>query len=407
MSDRAILHVDMDAFYASIEIRDDPTLRGKPVIVGGLPESRGVVAAASYEVRKYGVHSAMSSYRARKLCPHAIFVPGRMSHYADVSKQIFAILRSYTPLVEPLSIDEAFLDVSGSRNLFGTAVDIGRTIKKRIRTETELTASVGVAPNKFLAKLASDLEKPDGLVVVKADTAAALLAKLPVGKIWGIGKVAQKSLETIGVRTVREMLDCPRERLDGVFGSNTGRLLELARGIDERPVVVGEAAKSIGAETTFAKDISDEADLRIYLTTLMARVARRLRQSGYRTQTVQLKARYADFKTVTRAVTLPEPTTSTEVLQNAVRNLFEFRLGRKGRALRLIGASVSNLTSPVDTEPMLFPDGKLERQGKLDTVVDALQDKYGSKTIWRGPQRMADDVSRFTRDETAIESEED
>ncbi|MCZ6767169.1 MAG: DNA polymerase IV [bacterium] len=407
MSDRAILHVDMDAFYASIEIRDDPTLRGKPVIVGGLPESRGVVAAASYEVRKYGIHSAMSSYRARKLCPHAIFVPGRMSHYADVSKQIFAILRSYTPLVEPLSIDEAFLDVSGSRNLFGTAVDIGRAIKKRIRTETELTASVGVAPNKFLAKLASDLEKPDGLVVVKADRAAALLADLPVGKIWGIGKVAQKSLETIGVRTVREMLDCPRERLNGVFGSNTGRLLELARGIDERPVVVGEAAKSIGAETTFAKDISDEADLRIYLTTLMARVARRLRKSGYRTQTVQLKARYADFKTVTRAVTLPEPTTSTEVLQNAVRNLFEYRLGRKGRALRLIGTSVSNLTSPVGSEPMLFQDEKLERQGKLDTVVDALQDKYGSKTIWRGPQRMADDVSRFTRKETVSDSEED
>lgn len=407
MSDRAILHVDMDAFYASIEIRDDPTLRGKPVIVGGLPESRGVVAAASYEVRKYGVHSAMSSYRARKLCPNAIFVSGRMSHYADVSKQIFAILRSYTPLVEPLSIDEAFLDVSGSRNLFGTAVDIGRAIKKRIRTETELTASVGVAPNKFLAKLASDLEKPDGLVVVKADRAAALLAELPVGKIWGIGKVAQKSLETIGVRTVREMLNCPRERLDGVFGSNTGRLLELAQGIDERPVVVGEAAKSIGAETTFAKDISDKADLRIYLTTLMARVARRLRKSGYRAQTVQLKARYADFKTVTRAVTLPEPTTSTEVLQNVVRDLFEVRLGRKGRALRLIGTSVSNLTSPVGAEPMLFPDGKLERHGKIDTVVDALQDKYGSKTIWRGPRRMADDVSRFTRKETASESEED
>lgn len=406
MSDRAILHVDMDAFYASIEIRDDPTLRGKPVIVGGLPESRGVVAAASYEVRKYGVHSAMSSYRARKLCPHAIFVPGRMSHYADVSKQIFAILRSYTPLVEPLSIDEAFLDVSGSRNLFGSAVDIGRAIKKRIRTETELTASVGVAPNKFLAKLASDMEKPDGLVVVKADRAAALLADLPVGKIWGIGKVAQKSLDAIGVRTVREMLDCPRERLDGVFGSSTGRLLELAQGIDERPVVVGEAAKSIGAETTFAKDISDEADLRIYLTTLMARVARRLRKSGYRTQTVQLKARYADFKTVTRAVTLPEPTTSTEVLQNAVRNLFECRLGRKGRALRLIGTSVSSLTSAVDSEPMLFPDGKLERQEKLDTVVDSLQDKYGSKTIWRGPRRMADDVSRFTRKETASETEE-
>lgn len=407
MSDRAILHVDMDAFYASIEIRDDPALRGKPVIVGGPPESRGVVAAASYEVRKYGVHSAMSSYRAKKLCPHAIFVSGRMSHYADVSRQIFAILRSYTPLVEPLSIDEAFLDVSGSRNLFGTEVDIGRAIKKRIRTETKLTASVGVAPNKFLAKLASDLEKPDGLVVVKADRAAALLADLPVGKIWGIGKVAQKSLETIGVRTVREMLDCPRERLDGVFGSNTGRLLELARGIDERPVVVGEAAKSIGAETTFAKDISDEADLRIYLTTLMARVARRLRKSGYRTQTVQLKARYADFKTVTRAVTLPEPTTSTEVLQNAVRDLFEYRLGRKGRALRLIGTSVSNLTSPVDSELMLFHDGKLERQGNLDTVVDALQDKYGSKTIWRGPQRMADDVSRFTRKETASDSDED
>jgi len=407
MSDRAILHVDMDAFYASIEVRDDPSLRGKPVIVGGSPEKRGVVAAASYEVRKYGVHSAMSSYRAKKLCPEAIFVSGRMSHYADVSKEIFAILRSYTPLVEPLSIDEAFLDVSGSRKLFGTPVDIGKAIKKRICEETKLTASIGVAPNKFLAKLASDLDKPNGFIIIKADEAAELLAGLPVGKIWGIGKVSQKSLRNIGVLTVGDMLKCPRERLEGVFGSNTGRLLELAQGIDERPVVVGEGAKSIGAETTFAKDISDETDLRTYIATLMARVARRLRKSGYRAQTVQLKARYADFKTVTRAVTLAEPTTSTKVLQDTVRDLFEHRLGRKGRALRLIGTSVSNLTSPIDAEPSLFQDLKSDRQGTLDTVVDALQDKYGSKTIWRGQRRMADDVSRFTRKESAEETNED
>ena len=384
MSDRSILHVDMDAFYASVEILENPELKGKPVIVGGVPESRGVVAAASYEVRKFGVHSAMSSYRALKLCPHAIILPPRMGHYATFSKKIFAILKSYTPIVEPISIDEAFLDVTGSRRLFGTAVEIGRSIKKRVRDETGLTASVGVAPNKFLAKLASDLEKPDGFVVIERKRAVSLLAGLAVSKLWGIGKVTQKTLAHEGITTVRELLALSPKKLESIVGSCGPRLRELARGIDERPVVVGELSKSIGAETTFAKDIENEEELRKQLRILTERVAKRLRKEGYRAHTIHIKARYPDFKTVTRAATLPGATASSRSLQDVTWELFAQRLGRKGRPLRLLGVSASALIRPNELEPELFPDGKEKQREKVDRVLDDLQSKFGSKTIWRG-----------------------
>jgi DNA polymerase-4 len=384
---RAILHVDMDAFYASIEILENPELAGKPVIVGGTPEGRGVVAAASYEVRRYGVHSAMSSYRALQLCPNAIIIPPRMSHYAEISKRISAIFREYTPLVEPISIDEAFLDVTASRALFGPATDIGRTIKRRIRAETGLTASVGVAPNKFLAKLASDLEKPDGFVVIKPGQASALLAELPVYRLWGVGKVTERELAKHGVFKIKELLATPLDRLETIVGSTARRLRELAQGIDDRPVVVGEESKSIGAETTFPVDIADAEALRDHADVLAERVARRLRKEGYRAHTVNLKARYADFTTVTRAVTLPESTASTQIIRTEARDLLETRLERGDRALRLLGVSVSNLVRPAIQEPELFADTEREQREKIDHLLDALQSKYGREKIWRGKAR--------------------
>ena len=393
---RAILHVDMDAFYASIEALENPDLRGKPVIVGGPAEKRGVVAAASYEVRKYGVHSAMSSYRAKKLCPHAIFLPPRMSHYVTYSKKVFSIFREYTPLVEPISIDEAFLDVTDSRTLFGSATHIGRTIKQRVHDETGLTASVGVAPNKFLAKLASDLEKPDGFVVIRPGEAAARLADLPVGKMWGIGKVSQKELAKQGVHKIRDLLTMPLPKLESIVGSHARRLRELAQGVDERPVVVGEAAKSIGSETTFEKDISESDELRRLLDTLTTWVAKRLRSEGYRTHTLHIKARYPDFTTVTRAVTMPASTAATRTLIETARELFERRLERNGSPLRLLGVYASNLVRPAEGEPELFPDREREREERVDHLLDELQTRFGSTAIWRGhkgPLRT-DDASR-------------
>ncbi len=392
MSQRAILHVDMDAFYASVEMRDDPSLAGKPVVVGGTPEGRGVVAAASYEARKYGIHSAMSAYRARTLCPEAVFLRPRMSYYASVSKEIFAIFGEYTPLVEPISIDEAFLDVTGSEGLFGPAATIGRAIKQRIRDELHLTASVGVAPNKFLAKLASDLEKPDGFVVITAGEAAARLAPLPVGKLWGVGKVTQKTLAAHGIKTIQNLLDFPHERLEKLVGSNAGRLRDLARGIDDRPVVVDEESKSIGAETTFSEDIEDTAALLGHLNSLVDRVAARLRQEGFLARTIQLKARYPDFQTVTRALTLSTATATTQTIREAARTLFEERLDRRGRPLRLIGVSASHLVRFKTEQPVLFGNKKEDDREKVDHLIDALQKKFGKNTIFRGPPPPKDET---------------
>ena len=384
MSERAILHVDMDAFYASVEILDNPELKGKPVVVGATADARGVVMAASYEVREFGVHSAMSAYRAKQLCPHAIFVPPRMHRYAEESKKIFRIFHEYTPLVEPLSIDEAFLDVTGCQNLFGPAVDIARTIKSRIKDEHGLTASIGVAPNKFLAKLGSDMEKPDGFVVLTPQNAAARIADLPVGKLWGVGKVAQKKFAAHGINFVRDIIEMPLERLEGVVGSWAPKLRELAQGIDERPVVRGGGSKSVGAESTFSEDIADPAELRHRVDKLSQRVAKRMRAEGYRASTINLKARFANFTTVTRAKTLPEPTSSSQVIRDTARELLEQRLDRGGRAMRLLGVSCSNLSRAEEAEMELFVDKKKTDQEKLDGLMDELQDKYGDKSIRRG-----------------------
>jgi len=386
-AERAIIHVDMDAFYASVEVMDDPSLAGRPVIVGGTPEGRGVVSAASYEARVFGVHSAMSAYRAKKLCPDGVFIMPRMSRYVELSRQIRVIFDQYTPLVEPISLDEAFLDVTGSLKLFGPAVEIGRTIKQRIRDEVGLVASVGVAPNKYLAKLASDLEKPDGFVVISREDVRERLAGLPVSRLWGVGKQTQKMLAKMQIHEFRDITATPIEELELRIGVLARRLHNLALGIDNRPVVADHEAKSISNERTFATDIAGADELRDIADALSERVARRMRKAGLLAQTVQIKARYPDFTTVTRAVTLPDPTEESQEIRDAVRDLLENRLERKGRPLRLLGVGVSNFVHPEDEVGELFADAGRTRKKRVDHLMDELQDRFGADVIHRGRGR--------------------
>ncbi|HXV15007.1 MAG TPA: DNA polymerase IV [Candidatus Krumholzibacteria bacterium] len=387
---RAIIHVDMDAFYASVEVMDDPALAGRPVIVGGTRESRGVVSAASYQARVFGVRSAMSTARAERLCPHGVFIAPRMDRYAEISHDIRLILDAYTPLVEPISIDEAFLDVTGSQALFGTGPEIGRAIKRRIRDEIGLVASVGVAPNKYLAKLASDLEKPDGFVVITQEEAEARLAPLPVWRLWGVGKKTEEAFAKAGLRTIADVTRAPDALLEQLTGSYAPRLKQLARGIDDRPVVPDADAKSIGAENTFARDIADGGALRAELDALSERVARRARADDVVGFTVNLKARYADFTTVTRAKTLPDATADSVVIRDVARDLLEKKLDRQGRALRLLGVSLSNLARAEETSLDLFESNlraPATRNRTLDAVMDSLRARFGSSAVRRGTKR--------------------
>ena len=390
MTDRAILHVDMDAFYASVEILDDPSLAGRPVIVGGSAEGRGVVSAASYEARKFGVHSAMPAAQAVKRCPDGVFVRPRMARYVEISERIFAVFRDFTPLVEPLSVDEAFLDVTGCRRLFGGAEDIGWAIKRRIRDEIGLVASVGVAPNKFLAKLASDLEKPDGFVVFHADDARERLAVLPVGRLWGVGKVTERELNRHGIRTMADLLRAPREALLERFGDQAARLLELAVGYDERPVVPMHEARSVGNEVTFAEDVADADALCRTVDLLAEKVAWRLRRHHLRGRTVTLKARYPDFTTHTRSLTLSQATQGTTEIRSAARELLRRRLGRRGRPLRLVGVTVSHLAADEEAQGTLFEDPAVARDRELDRVMDAVNERFGGIMRRGGPPRKPD-----------------
>ncbi len=390
MSDRAILHVDMDAFYASVEVLDDPSLRGKPVMVGGTPEGRGVVAAASYEARTFGVHSAMPAAQAVKRCPHGVFLRPRMERYLEISKEIFTVFRDFTPLVEPLSVDEAFLDVTGCRRLFGSAEDIGRAIKDRIGRDVGLTASVGLAPNKFLAKLASDLEKPDGFVVIEEGEVRERLAVLPVGKLWGVGKVTERELNRRGIITVGDLLAAPRQDLVDRFGDHAAHLLQLAVGHDERPVVPVHEAKSVGNEITFASDIADAEELRGIVDHLAEKVAWRLRRHGLCGRTIVLKARYPDFTTHTRSHTLPHPTQSTTEIRSAARELLTERLGRRGRALRLLGVTASHFEHEGGGQGELFTDAEVARDQDLDRVMDRVNEKFGKMLRRGGPLRRND-----------------
>ncbi len=378
-----ILHVDMDAFYASVEQRDHPELRGKPVIVGGSAERRGVVSAASYEARRFGVHSAMPTATARRLCPEGIFLPVRMGHYAQISRQIREILLSFTPLVEPLSLDEAFLDVHGCEGLFGPAPDIARQIKDRIKAETGLVASVGVAPNKFLAKLAGDLGKPDGLVVLPADRVGAFLAPLPVGRLWGVGAKAEKRLHALGVRTVGQLAALPERVLAGPFGEAGRHLWELAHGRDDRPVVPDREAKSISNETTFARDLDDLDTLRGVLLELVEQVAGRLRQHRLRARTIDLKVRSSDFRTRNRSLSLDEPSDVTDEIWRAACALFERALTPDVLPIRLLGVGATKLTGETAVQGLLFDDGR-PKQRAVDKAVDAIRRQFGGAAIRRG-----------------------
>jgi DNA polymerase-4 len=379
-----ILHVDMDAFYASVEERDDPSLVGKAVIVGGTAEGRGVVAAANYEARKFGVHSAMSAARAVRLCPHATFIRPRMDRYAEVSRQVRSIFEEFTPLVEPLSLDEAFLDATGSEPLFGSSAEIGRQIKNRIRTELRLIASVGVAPNKFLAKIASDLRKPDGFVVVQQEAVQEFLDPLPVGRIWGVGKVTGQVFDRLGIRTIGELRELAMDSLRQLFGSSGEHYWRLSHGLDERKVVPDREAKSISHETTFAEDIANRDELQAWLVELVEQVARRLRRHELKGRTVEIKVRFADFHTITRSATLAEPTNITQELLVAGAELLRTKLPPGHSPVRLLGFGVKGFDDSARSQRQLFDEPVRERQRQLDEVADQIAGKFGKGAIRRG-----------------------
>lgn len=381
---RSILHVDMDAFFASVEIRDRPELAGRPVIVGGQAAQRGVVAAASYAARRYGIHSAMPTATALRLCPQAVLLPPRHGHYVQVSRQINAIFARYTPQIEPLSLDEAFLDVSASLRLFGAAGQIARDIKRVIACELGLVASVGVAPNKFVAKIASDLHKPDGFVAVEAAQVLDFLAPLPVSRLWGVGKVGQRRFERLGIETLGQLRGYPLPVLRQHFGGLAEALWQQAHGIDERPVLSEREAKSVSQETTFAHDIADGAVLRAWLQDLSAQVAWRLRHHGLRGRTVQIKVRLADFSTLTRAQTLPEPSDISTEIRDTALQLFDRRLPRPLPPVRLLGVGVSNFQAQAAEQGDLFEQAGRERQSRLDAVMDAVAARYGRHSLRRG-----------------------
>ncbi len=383
---REIIHVDMDAFYASVEQHDHPEFKGKAVIVGGDARSRGVVSAASYEARKFGVHSAMPTAQAMRCCPHAILLPVRMDRYAEVSHVIRAIFAKYTPLVEPISLDEAFLDVTDSTSLFGSAETIGRTIKKEILDQTHLTASVGIAPNKFLAKLASDLKKPDGFVVITEQTRQQILDPLSVGKIWGVGQVTEKALNSCGIHTIRQLRQSSLEELRGIVGNGAADLQRLARGEDDREVEPERQCRSLSSEQTFATDISDATTLLAVLLEQVEEVAQRLRQEKLKARTITLKLRYGDFRTVTRSDTLSEATNVTKTLWATAEHVFRRWHARSGGALRLLGFGVSGLAPEQAGQQLLFRDLEEDKLKRLDQVVDKIRDRYGKRAAHHGGQ---------------------
>jgi DNA polymerase-4 len=377
---RTILHVDMDAFYASVEERDRPELKGKPLIVGGT-SGRGVVAAANYVVRRFGVRSAMPMREALRRCPQAICIPPRMARYQEVSAQVFAIFHEYTPLVEGLSLDEAFLDVTGCRRLWGGPEAIGADLRARIRAATELTASVGIAANKLLAKIASDLNKPDGLCRIGPDNMRAMLDGLPIQKLRGVGEKSLPAVLAAGIRTFGDLRSASGEVLWRAFGSHGPAMQALAAGIDERPVEANRAEKSISAEETFATDLEDGAELARQLAALADRAAARLRASDLAAGRVTVKVRRADFKTYTRQRALRPPTQDTAAIGAlAQRLLLEWSAAEPHAAVRLLGVGVGNLQPPRQAD-LFCPYPR--RESQLDAAVDRIRDRFGWGVVTR------------------------
>ncbi len=381
-----MLHVDLDAFFASVEQLLDPSLRGRPVVVGGLGR-RGVVSAASYEARRFGVKSAMPTSRARRACPEGVFLPPRIAEYGRYSRSVMEVLRSVTPLVEPLSIDEAFLDVAGARRMHGTGPEIGTLLRRRILEATGLTASVGVATTKFLAKIASDMAKPDGMLVVDAGTEVDFLARLPVERLWGVGPATLARLDRMGVGTVGDVAELPLESLVAALGDAHGRHLHaLSHNIDERDVQTRRVAKSIGAEETYGADLSASQDLDRELVRLADRVASRMRGAGVSARTITVKVRYGDFDTITRALTLDEPVDTAASVLRVARSLVEG--AELARGVRLLGVHASQLGPPGPVQTTLDLGGELaadaersRRESAVERAVDEVRTRFGAGSV--------------------------
>ncbi|WP_145262804.1 DNA polymerase IV [Planctomycetes bacterium Pan216] len=376
-----IIHVDMDAFFASIEQRDFPELRGKPVVVGGSAEARGVVSAASYEARPFGVHSAMPMSQALRRCPGAIVMPGRYHVYQEVSRQIRDIFFSVTPLVEMLSLDEGFLDVKRVPLAGGDAPEIGKILKARIRETTQLVASVGVAPVKFVAKIASEHGKPNGFVVITAEEMLDFLATLHIKRLWGVGPTTRGKLERLGVMTVAQLRNLSKEVLQRQLGSMGPELWNRCRGIDPRPVVPHARPKQLSKETTFARDLTDDVQLRSELHLLTDQVGMRLRSQGYLASGITLKIRFADFRTIARSAKLRMPTDLSQELWNQASEIWEAERVRGMPPVRLLGVSAGGLVEPEQRQLDLFAEDDHEREKKLESATDAIRKRFGNASI--------------------------
>lgn len=390
MPPRTIIHADLDAFYASVEVLDDPSLRGKPVIVGGRRDERGVVSAASYEARAYGVQSAMPLRTAARRCPTGVFLPGRPERYRELSERVMAVFADYTPLVEPISLDEAFLDVTASADVFGDGPTIARRIKQRVLDEVGLVVSVGVASNKLCAKVASDLRKPDALVVVTAGKEAAFLAPLPIRRLWGVGPQVQAALAEYGVTTVGQLAAMPATTLRRRFGRHGDDLAARARGIDASAVVAWQRPKSIGHEHTFERDTIDQRLITATLLDVAESVARRLRRHGLAAGSVQLKLRYEGFETLTRQAALPRQARDADALYEAGLALLRRTLA-PGRGVRLVGLTAMNLA---DTQQLTLFDAP-DRSDRLTRSIDAVRLRFGDRAITRARLLTERPVRRF------------
>lgn len=376
---RWIMHVDMDAFFASVEQRDDPALQGKPVIVCG-NSRRSVVATASYEARAFGVHSAMPLSQAKRLCPHGCFVAPRFEAYREASDAIHQVMLHYADAYEPISLDEAFLDISGMGSQYPTLGSIGRAIKEEIRSAVHLTASVGIAPNKFLAKMASDMNKPDGLCIIPYGREQEVLAPLPVRRLWGVGSVTEKKLLAAGFRTIADIQEAAPEKLSALLGNQGPLLKALSLGIDERPIISSRQVKSIGDESTYEYDLTDRRAIDREIAIHSDIVAQRLRRHDLAARTISLKIRFASFKTIMRSLSLEEGTNLQETIDSACQTLLSRIPLTEG--IRLIGVTASNLGAPLSI-PSLFSD-KEEKRARAAKAMDSIQEKYGRKALRKG-----------------------
>ncbi|MBW2366271.1 MAG: DNA polymerase IV [Deltaproteobacteria bacterium] len=401
-----IFHIDMDAFYASVEQRDNPELRGRCVVVGG-SSNRGVVSAASYEARKFGVHSAMPIFQVKKCCPDAVFVRPRMRQYQRVSKQIMAILSEFSPLVEPVSIDEAYMDVSGFDRLYDSPAEMGKIVKDKIRKTVGLTCSIGIAPLRFLAKIASDLDKPDGLYVIEPLDMPAFITELPIRKVPGVGAQTQKQLKALSIETLGDVNKFPPETIIKRLGKFGHRLLALASGMDSTEVTPHSPVKSISSEHTLSADTSDRDLMRRYLQSQSEEVGQQLRRKRFRARTVTLKLKDSDFKQVSRSSTLPAPTQSAETIYRAALRLFDAYDIRK--KIRLVGVGASNLvtgSTPVQMDLFNGPDQRDRTWEKVDKALDSINQKFGKASIRKASLAESESSRSSQKDKTRDQSPE-